>query len=73
MEYIPEGKERTMLIEHHKWNLSIRTGSSRHLRLIKYVNGNSQIYDFEIPNQNEDILNEFLDLIRDRFKEHGIF
>jgi len=52
MEYTPEGKERTMLIQHHKWNLSIKIGSSRHLRLIKYVNGNSQTYDFEIPNQN---------------------
>ena len=73
MEYTPDSKERTMLIQHHKWNLSIRIGSSRHLRLIKYVNGNSQTYDFEIPNQNEDILNEFLDVIRDRFKEHRIF
>ncbi len=72
MEYIPDSKERMMLIEHKKWLLSIKTGSSRHLRLIKYVNGNSQSYDFEIPNQNEGILNEFLGLIRDRFKEHGI-
>ena len=73
MEYTLDSKERTMLIQHHKWNLSIRIGSSRHLRLIKYINGNSQTYDFEIPNQNEDILNEFLDVIRDRFKEYGIF
>jgi len=73
MEYIPESKERIMLIEHKRWNLSIRTGIPRHLKLIKYINGNSQTYDFEIPNQNEDILNEFLDLIRDRFKEYGIF
>ena len=73
MDYIPDSKERMMLIEHSKWNLSIKTGSSQHLRLIKYVNGDSQAYDFEIPNQNEDILNEFLDLIRDRCKEHGIF
>ncbi len=43
MEYIIDSKERTMLMEHQKWNLSIKTGSSRHLRLIKYVNGNSQI------------------------------
>lgn len=73
MEYIPESKERIMLIEHKRWNLSIRTGIPRHLKLIKYINGNSQTYDFEIPNQNEDILNEFLDLIKDRFKEHGTF
>lgn len=71
MEYIIDSKERTMLIEHQKWNLSIRTGSSRHLRLIKYVNGNSQTYDFELPNQNEDILNEYLKLVKDRCKEQG--
>ncbi len=73
MEYTPGGNERTMLIQHNKWNLSIRTGSFRHLRLIKYVNGNSQTYDFEIPNQNEDILNEFLDVVKDRLKEQRIF
>ncbi len=71
-EYIIDIKERTMLIEHQKWNLSIRTGSSRHLRLIKYVNGNSQTYDFELPNQNEDILNEYLKLVKDRCKEQGL-
>ncbi|MBA7520557.1 hypothetical protein ES705_12653 [subsurface metagenome] len=71
MEYIIDIKERTMLIEPQKWNLSIKTGSSRHLRLIKYVNGNSQTYDFELPNQDEDILNEYLKLIKDRCKEKG--
>jgi len=73
MEYIIDSKERTMVMERNKWNLSIKTGSSQHLRLIKYINGNSLTYDFEIPDQDEDILNEFLDLIRYRCKEHGIF
>jgi len=73
MEYIIDSKERTMLMEHNKWNLSIKTGSSRHLRLIKYINRESQTYDFEIPDENEDILNEFLDLIQYRCKEQGIF
>ncbi len=73
MEYIIDSKERTMVMERNKWNLSIKTGSSQHLRLIKYINGNSLTYDFEVPDQDEDILNEFLDLIRYRCKEHGIF
>jgi len=71
MEYIIDSKERTMLIEHQKWNLSIKTGSSRHLRLIKYVNGNSQTYDFELPDQDEDILNEYLNLVKERCKKQG--
>ena len=73
MEYTQEEDKRTMLIERQKWNLSIRTGSFPHLRLIKYVNNNSETYDFEIPNQNDEILNEFLDLIKDRCNEYGIF
>ena len=71
MEYVTEKEERIMLIEPQKWNLSIRTGSNRHLRLQKYVDGNSQIYDFEFPNQNEEILDEFLKLVKDRCKEQG--
>jgi len=71
MEYITENEERIMLIEPKKWNLSIRIGSHRHLRLIKYVERDSQTYDFEIPNHNEEILNEFLNLIRERCKEQG--
>jgi len=71
MEYIIDSKERIMLMEHQKWNLSIKTSSSRHLRLIKYVNGNSQTYDFELPNLNEDILNEYLKLVKDRCREQG--
>ena len=73
MEYVPEGDVRIMLIQPKKWNLSIRTGSHRHLRLIKYINGSSQTYDFEFPEENEDILNEFLNLIKDRCKKYGIF
>ncbi|MHA2126313.1 MAG: hypothetical protein ACXABO_01645 [Promethearchaeota archaeon] len=73
MEYVPEGEVRLMLIQPKKWNLSIRTGSDRHLRFIKYINGNSQTYDFEFPDENEDILNEFLNLIKDRCKKYGIF
>lgn len=72
MEYVTEKEERIMLIEPQKWNLSIRTGSHRHLRLQKYVDGNSQIYDFEFPNQNEEILDEFLKLVKDRCKEQGL-
>ncbi len=72
LEYTLQDKDRIMLVEPNKWNLSIRTYSSRHLRLIKYINGNSQTYDFEIPDQNEDILLEFLELMRERFKEHRI-
>ncbi len=72
MEYTPQGEDRIMLIEHNQWNLSIRTGSFRHLRLIKYVDGTSQTYDFEMPDQNEEILNEFLALIRARLREHGM-
>ncbi|HEC37232.1 hypothetical protein LCGC14_0578660 [marine sediment metagenome] len=73
MEYIIDSKERIMLMEHNKWNLSIKTRSSPHLRLIKYINGDSQTYDFEIPDENEDILNEFLNLIKDRCKKNEIF
>ncbi len=72
MEYNTENEERIMLIEPQKWNLSIRTGSHRHLRLQKYVDGNSQIYDFEFPNQNEEILDEFLKLVKDQCKEQGL-
>lgn len=72
LEYVPEGEDRIMLIEPKKWNLTIRTGSYRHLRLIKYLNGDSPTYDFEFPDKNEDILNEFLDLMRNRCKEQGI-
>lgn len=70
MEYTKESDERTMLKEHQKWNLSIRRGSSRHLRLMKYINGDSQTYDFKIPDQNVNILNEYLDLLKNRFKEY---
>lgn len=72
MEYVTEQDERIMLIEPKEWNLSIRTSSHRHLRLQKYINGSSQTYDFEFLNQNEEILNEFLKLIKDRCKEQGI-
>ena len=73
MEYVTEQEERILMKEHQKWNLSIRAGSHRHLRLIKYINGNSQTYDFEFPYENEDILNEFLNLIKDRCKKYRIF
>lgn len=72
MEYITENEERIMLIEPHKWNLSVRIGAHRHLRLIKYIAGISQTYDFEIQNQNGDILIEFLKLIKNRCKEQEI-
>lgn len=72
LEYVPEGEDRIMLIEPKKWNLTIRTGSHRHLRLIKYLNGDSPTYDFEFPDENEDILNEFLRLFRDRCGEHSV-
>lgn len=72
MEYVRENEFRLMLIEPDKWNLSIRNDSHRHLRLIKYVKGVSLTYDFEFPDQNEDILKEFLILIKNRCKEQGI-
>ncbi len=72
MEYIKENEERIMLIEPHKWNLSVRIGAHRHFRIIKYIEGLSQTYDFEIPNQKEDLLTEFLKLVKDRCKERKI-
>ncbi len=72
MEY-SENNERIMLVDPSNWNLSIHSGSILYLRLIKYVNGNSLTYDFEIPSENEDILHEFLDLIQNRCKQYGIF
>ena len=50
----------------------MRTGTAHHLKLIKYINGDSKTYDFENPDENKEILNEFLGLIRDRCKKHGI-
>jgi tetratricopeptide (TPR) repeat protein/predicted MPP superfamily phosphohydrolase len=73
MEYDTEGEERIMLKELSEWNLSIRKGSVQHLLLIRYVNGDSQIYNFKKPYENEDILNEFLTLVRGRCEEHGIY
>ena len=72
MRDVQGNKERMMLIEDGKWNLSVQIGVSSHLRLIKYLNGNSQTYDFEIPDENEDILIEFLKLIKERCKNEGI-
>jgi len=73
MDYQEKNKERKMLVEYQKWNLSIRTSSPPFLRLIKYINGNSKTYDFKFPNQNEEILKQFLDIIKERCKEQGIF
>ncbi len=72
MDYVKDSRERIMLMDHHRWNLSMRTGTAHHLKLIKYINGDSKTYDFENPDENKEILNEFLGLIRDRCKKHGI-
>ena len=69
MEFVQENKERILLKEHGRWTLSIRSGASEHLRLIKYMGGGSPTYDFKEPIQNKEFLNEYLELIKKKLEE----
>lgn len=71
MEYriLPSGYGDSILIEYEKWTLDLNYAYRKSLYISKY---NDRTYHFSEPNKNLDILQEFLEMIKERCKDAGL-
>jgi len=71
MEYIRlrHGYGDSMLIEYDKWNLVLNHAYRKSLYISKHNEGT---YHFSEPDKNLEILQEFLEMIKDRCKDAGL-
>ena len=71
MEYrrLRHGYGDSMLIEYDKWNLVLNHAYRKSLYISKHNEGT---YHFSEPDKNLEILQEFLEMIKDRCKDAGL-
>lgn len=71
MEYriLRSGYGDSMLIEYEKWNLNLNHAYRKSLYISKH---NDRSYHYGEPDKNLDILQEFLEMIKERCKDAGL-
>ncbi len=69
MEYRGLRHGDSILIEHNKWNLNLNHSFRRYLYINKQ---NMGTYHFSEPDKNQEILEEFLEIIKNRCKDAGL-
>ena len=71
MEYrkLRQGYGDSMLIEYEKWNLQLNHAYRKSLYISKH---NDRTYHYSEPDKNLNILQEFLEMIKERCKDAGL-
>ena len=69
MEYRKLNYGDSMLNEHYKWNLTLNHTFHKRLSISKQDEGS---YNFSEPDKNREILQEFLDILKKRFRDAGL-